>query len=352
MQDSESFWADIKACEEKLAANPDSFCFARLAEIYLTVGLGDDALHTAQAGVIRHPGYLAGQRIMARVASAKGMLEEERRALEQITGAVPEDLDAQKRLGRLYAGNGDIDGALRVFRTALDFAPGDDEIRLELGALEHRYVAAVPGSADGHEDEEIIEDLELLDELEPFEDEQHDQGELQDDSPVVPPATTAHDPLTTSTLAELYLSQGFSDKALAIYRTLAAADPANHVVASRLAELERGSAPLDQEQGDTSPEDADVSPLAPEWGAAPGSIDEPTGVSAPAREPDAGLEIELPAEPPVFDAAPCTFAGIPEAKSEAAPVVPPVGTADNAVETLEGWLENIRRIRSCRYGKH
>lgn len=50
MQDSASFWTDIKNLEEQLAKSPDSFCFARLSDVYLKVGLVDDALHVARQG--------------------------------------------------------------------------------------------------------------------------------------------------------------------------------------------------------------------------------------------------------------------------------------------------------------
>ena len=60
-----SFWSDIKTLDERLQREPDSFCFARLSEIYLKVGLVADALHTARTGVAKHPGYMAGQRALA-----------------------------------------------------------------------------------------------------------------------------------------------------------------------------------------------------------------------------------------------------------------------------------------------
>ncbi len=36
-QDNSSFWTDIKTFEEQLAKSPDSYCFARLSEVYLKV---------------------------------------------------------------------------------------------------------------------------------------------------------------------------------------------------------------------------------------------------------------------------------------------------------------------------
>jgi len=98
------------------------------------------------------------------------------------------------------------------------------------------------------------------------------------------------DPLMTGTLAELYVSQGFTDKAAGIYRDILVTEPANTVAAKRLAELE--SLLLSA-----------------------GSTAQPAGEQS----------VTLPA-------------------------VPPQGTADagSVLPVLEGWLENIRRLRECR----
>lgn len=103
------------------------------------------------------------------------------------------------------------------------------------------------------------------------------------------------DPLKTATLAELYVSQGFVDKALEIYRDILAASPDNTTIAARIAELESPAASV----ADETPV---VAPLAME--SVPGG---------------------------------------------AAAAVPASSTADSATVTvLEGWLENIRRLRECR----
>ena len=105
-------------------------------------------------------------------------------------------------------------------------------------------------------------------------------------------ASAGRDPLMTGTLAELYVSQGFTDKAMGIYRDILAIEPGNSSIAARLAELEL------QLQGDR--DSAEVMPFG-EFAAA------------------------------------------------AAPL-PIQGTADDGsvLSVLEGWLKNIRRIRECR----
>lgn len=103
-------------------------------------------------------------------------------------------------------------------------------------------------------------------------------------------AASGRDPLMTGTLAELYVSQGFTDKAAGIYRDILVIEPGNAAAAARLTELESELLAAD---------------------SAVQSIAEP---------------------------------------SAAVVSVPSQGAADegSALPVLEGWLENIRRLRECR----
>jgi tetratricopeptide (TPR) repeat protein len=289
MQDSASFWTAIKTLEEQLSKAPDSFCFARLSSVYLKAGLIDDALHVAREGIAKHPDYLAGQRALSTACHAKGLNDEALAALQRIVVAIPEDIPSQKLLGRLLVEAGDQDSALQVFRIALEFAPEDVECRLQLESLERSAEAAECASIseDGDEengydeydenDEEIIEDLEILEEFD---------EEFSETEPLVP--DTAHDPLLTATLAELYVKQGYINKALEIYRAILNDNPMDQAIKERVAELE---AALTE-------------------------------------------SLEIPDDTVEFESS--TLA------------VPLQGIADNARATLDGWLENIRRIKSCR----
>lgn len=322
--DNASFWADIKHYEERLSQTPDSYIFAQLSEVYLKVGLVDDALYTARQGVVKYPGYVAGQRSLALACHAKGLLDESREALEKVTTALPEDREAQKLLGRLLSMNGNNIDAARAFRTVLEFYPDDVECRFELEALERNIttsqveistVSAVQmgltepasyqqgGGFVAYEEEfgvsdEIIEDVEILemDEADLVEVDETEYGV----APSTAPVEKTHDPLSTVTLAELYVQQGFIDKALEIYRVILADNPANCDVQSRIAKLE---------------------------------IQEPTG-SVVAQD---------------FEPSDDIAAGWVFQKETAAISVPPAqGAADNAVSVLEGWLDNIRRMKACR----
>jgi len=228
-----SSWAEIKSLDERLAKDPYSFCFARLSEIYLKVGLVADALHTARQGVAKHPGYLAGQRALAMACNANGLYEEARTILEQVTAALPEDTAAQKVLANLYVDAGDKVSAIRAYTTLLDFRPDDVQSKARLEELQQAGAGeplqivrpSEPVAEKIGETEE--EDVYELSEDEIYYDEEEEEPEPVAAAAVDVSAPAHHDPLSTLTLAELYEQQGFVSKALDIYRTILADEPAN-----------------------------------------------------------------------------------------------------------------------------
>ena len=298
-QNSASFWADIKNYEELLAQDPDSYLFARLAEVYLKVNLVDDALHTARQGVAKYPAYIAGQRALAMACFAKGLENECRQRLESLAAAIPEDSEVQKILGRLLAAEGDCSAAAKAFRTTLVFCPDDLECLEELKALESA-IALKAEQESGHfaaTAELLVADEEIIDL-----DESDIVMESEAEETVSTPSAAAdlhHDPLSTATLAELYVQQGFIDKALDIYRAVYAEDPTDGRIQSRIAELEAREA-----------ESEAVAVVS-------GSVEAPAGNTYQESMPSVA-------------------------------VIPVQGEADTVISTLEGWLDTIRRIKACR----
>lgn len=340
MQESASFWTDIKTLEGRLAKSPDSFCFAQLSEVYLKVGLIEDALHIARQGVMKHPRFLSGQKALSLACRAKGINDEALNALKLVTEALPEDVSSQKLLGRLYVEAGNQDAAVQAFRTALEFAPDDVECRIELESLQ-RSVGAYefefkPDEDD--EDEEIIEDLEIVEEFDiPEESPQVSGFQFQEATPEsYISAAPHHDPLSTSTLAELYVTQGFIHKALEIYRAILKENPSDRVTAERVVELEAleaGSPEPDSGIGDAFEEGIEDEPAF--------SIPAEAFIQETAQE-------ELPESDGILLSENQQNIADVSVNENVASVVPPRGVADNALATLDGWLEKIRRIKSCR----
>jgi len=319
-KEDSSSWSEIKLLDERLAREPDSFCFARLSDIYLKVGLVADALHTARKGVAKHPGYLAGQRALALACNANGLRGESRSILEQVTAAMPEDTSAQMLLASLCVEAGDKASAIRAYTTLLEFRPDDAESKAQLEELQRddtgESLQSVPPSEAVVYDETIDEDAdEYVYELSE-DDIVHDEEEASDME--MEPAAAAvadvfppvhHDPLSTLTLAELYEQQGFIAKALDIYRIILADDPGNAQLQTRISRLEQ--------QG------SEAKDLSEQFEAA-----------------------DVADEPERFASAAFEKMSAPVAAQDFFPLVH--NQADNVVEILDNWLENIRRIKACR----
>jgi len=295
-QDSELIWADIKNYEQRLEQNPDSYLFARLSEVYLKVQLVDDALHVARQGAARHPSYVAGQRALAMACNAKGLNEECLQALQKVAAASPDDLEVQKLLGRLLAKSGDHVAAQKAFNTALEFQPDDEECKVELNSFIKESAFTQTASSEDvdfgfgaliDETEDEIIELSEADIVE--EPEQEPAGMF-----VAETLQEEQDPLKTATLAELYVQQGFEAKAVEIYRAIVAENPFNSSARARMEELEAKIA------AGALTSEATVSPFK-------------------------GMEKHMQEFPASIQ-----------------------GVAAVAIDTLEEWLANIRRIKACR----
>lgn len=353
-----SSWSEIKSLDERLLREPDSFCFARLSEIYLKVGLVADALHTARQGVAKHPGYLAGQRALAMACNANGLHEESRTILERVTAAMPEDMAAQKLLAGLYVEAGDKASAVRVYTTLLDFRPDDVQNKARLEELLQAeagepFRGAMPSEPVAFQEyaEELEEDIyELSEDDIVYDEEEEEEEELE---LVAAPAADVtapvrHDPLSTLTLAELYEQQGFIVKALDIYRTILADDPANEQLQAKISQLEQQETATENLPEQLEAPEAVFEPEAavePE-AFAPAEFEEAAAPSEPPFMAPPVLEDITTAEPEPFASAAFEDMSSPVEARDFSPLAH--NQADNVVGTLDSWLENIRRIKACR----
>ena len=338
MQESASFWTIIKQLEEQLAKSPESFCFAQLSDVYLKVGLVEDALHVARQGVARHPAYLSGQRALSLACHAKGYNDEALVALKLVTEALPEDISSQKIYGHLLCEAGNQNAAAQAFRTALEFAPDDVECRVELEALQLSTQQADFGLDNEVDDEADIEEVEILEDLEIFEEESPELVcEPQNTSATCHiPKPHHQDPFSTGTLAELYVSQGFIHKALDIYRAILSDNPDDATLAKRVAELDALAvkpvgiaAECDESFDDEGDEGQDTGIPAEDLCQMTEHEEMPLLGSLPILEP----------QQIILDSSGCRHDSF-SIYSQC--------DADNALSTFFGWLENIRKIKLCR----
>lgn len=252
VEDSSSFWSDIQRYQDMLAADPSSLCFAPLSQLYRKLGLLDDAISVAKKGCQLHPEFHGGFFALGSAYYDQGLVSRARQALETCLSLEPDDFQAQKLLGQLYVEAGEIPLAKKVLEQLLQQNPDDRESELLLRSLPSISADAESEEAAWDESEDIleltdvVEDLTDLEELSEVEElpSLEESEELEEfwamEPPVEPsPATkgSARNPLATATLAELYASQGFTDKALAVYRDLLLADPDNLSYLARTAAL-------------------------------------------------------------------------------------------------------------------
>ncbi|MHB8843458.1 MAG: tetratricopeptide repeat protein [Nitrospirota bacterium] len=154
-------------------------------------------------------------------------------------------------------------------------------------------------------------------------------------------AEEGSDDLNTNTLAELYISQGFYDKAIEVYQGMLAERPGNKALLNKLeqlramagaAETSAGFTAVNAGPGEYTPPSPDVFADAAEAPAA--------AVPSPAR---------TTVEPPVVDERPLAEAPPPKAAAEPAPVVPAAGPQaastrrQETIDRLESWLKNIMK---------
>jgi tetratricopeptide (TPR) repeat protein len=267
-QEEVSLWAEIKKHEDALAKDPFSYCFAPLAELYRKVGLLDEAVDVAKKGCGHHPDYVGGFMALGRAYFEKGLKNESREALERVVAVTPDNNLALKLLSQLYLDAGEYTLARNVLRSQLALNPDDVESSVLLKSMgrEEGYPAGpaddyfhlsgnvaeilVDESAPSAIDTDL-EEIDVVEELteELFEDdglyaegvaddEDFFAAELPKKTPPVEVADAPQkDPLTTATLAELYVSQGFIPSALKIYHELLASDPDNQEYLVRCDEL-------------------------------------------------------------------------------------------------------------------
>lgn len=309
-----SLWSDIKKYEDILAHDPNSYCFTILSEVYRKLGLLDDAIDVANRGIVIHPEYVGGYMAAGRAYYEKGMKEESKKALERVVRATPDNLLGQKLLSQIYIEQGAVASAIKSLQVVELLNPQDVESRLMLESLlkseaECDDAAAAEdalSSSAGAESCATGDAFEFRDEAmeaESFADPGDDGLEYPGED-----ILSEQGPLATATLAELYVSQGFIERAVEVYEDLLANEPGNAEYRNRLMELKR----LD---------------FTPESGA-----------EKMAAEPETEVAASLVDE-----------CGV-ESTKDVHEFVSEHSSDDRILAVLESWLKNIKRGRHAAEG--
>ncbi|MDA3904111.1 MAG: tetratricopeptide repeat protein [Desulfuromusa sp.] len=196
----------IAAYTEILVKDPSSTIFVSLAETYRKMGMLDDARQIVFKGLDLHsdfsPAHIVLARILCQLEDFEGSVAEFERALE----LDEESLAALVGYARVQILLGEEATARELLLKARSLSPADPIINKLLLSLPEEIEAT---------DEQVEEDI------------------VQSEDSVANPAA-----LVSSTLADLYLAQGLTEKALGLFQRLSIQNPDDLTLRRRVKELE------------------------------------------------------------------------------------------------------------------
>jgi tetratricopeptide (TPR) repeat protein len=192
---------------EILAKDPRSTVFVSLAESYRQMGLLDDALEVATRGVQVLPSFSPGYSILGRIQAQRGDHEAAAAAFDRALLIDPENLLSLKGLARVRMQQGDRPQALKLLRRAIALKPDDAVAQKMLDAL---GASATPSEVN-----------------------------LRPQAVAAAAVSPSNDPISTATIAEIYVRQGFLGRAMKVYRDLLQTDPHNDEIRHKLVELKQ-----------------------------------------------------------------------------------------------------------------
>lgn len=285
------FWSD---------QDPEGRAFAPLADAYRRAGQFREAVELLTDGRARHPDFATGHAVAALLYFERGLTTEGELAARRVLELDEENVLALRLLGDALAANGKEEeaAALRERLYALEppvpveaeepaedqdevvldiaaLAPDEpvmdpgalapdgpataageepavgefqaaedqDEVVLDIAALApeepaEALVVEEPAAEEPREEDEVILDIVSLAPEEPAADGPEVEG-MQENAPeTMQPESTEDGPLVTRTMADLYARQGFTERALAVYRELLEISPDDTALEERIHSLE------------------------------------------------------------------------------------------------------------------
>lgn len=269
----------IAKLEKAFRRDPDSPHFARLADHYLKRGRTERALELCQKGCASFPDYATGFIVLSKCYEKRGDLEEAREAMGQALRLDPENPSGYKRLAHLFEQLGVTPLVLQSLRQAAYLDPFDASLAKRINHFAGQTHQDAPTPEP--EPEELVASAaaqtldaqavqpQALPPPQPSEDEDRDAlyGDTDDSelfrllqeieekkgpepvpAPAEPPTPADSEPsapkskrIATMTLAEIYTTQGLTQKAIETYRELLDQEPTNTIIRSKLSSLEQSS---------------------------------------------------------------------------------------------------------------
>ncbi len=194
------FQAQVQKWRLRAADSMSGHAYVRLAEMLLKAGRQDEALKTLEDGVARGPVSHGALLHLGRLLLAKGRDIEARSHLLRLLGEDPGNTQALAILAEQARTAGRGEEAARFYRRLTELEPAEARWNELLGEVSRS--AAAGASPDGLAD------------------------------------GAGRQPVPTMTLVDIYLAQGYRDRALSALREMAALEPGREDVERRLAEIQ------------------------------------------------------------------------------------------------------------------
>lgn len=208
---------------EMLVKDPYSTVFAPLSDIYRTFGLHEEAIAVAQKGSemvpTYAPGFVALGRALAEVGDPAGASDAYRQAL--LVDSV--NLAALTGLASSCLGCGQNEEALALLTQAESIAP-DDEVVKTLFPVVRKLTKSLALSSPPSV-KSLVPPPEVPIVVE------------EEQSESIAGAAVSLPTIATATLADIYIKQGFPERAMKVFSDLLAEDPGNTEIRQRYDEL-------------------------------------------------------------------------------------------------------------------
>jgi tetratricopeptide (TPR) repeat protein len=243
---------------EMLVKNPYSTIFAALSDIYRTFGLHEEAVAVAQKGSEMVPTYAPGFVALGRALAEKGDPAGASNAYRQALALDPVNLAALTGLASSCLGCGQGKEALALLIQAQSIDPEDEVVKQLFPIVKKLVPASVAASGEQNSFIPPPEILKIVGEEQP--------DRVAGASPLPP--------IATATLADIYLQQGFSERALKVFSDLLEDDPGNTEIRRRYDAL------LLQINSTVTPETLTAAPIEIETARKPAIFSKETGKDA------------------------------------------------------------------------
>ena len=222
--------AELDELFEKYRKAPDSYVFAPLADGCRKLGRFEEALEICDAGLEHHPRYASGRVVRGKCLYDLNRADEARASFQTVLDIDEDNLVALKFLGQIEADAENYEGARDYFRHILALDPENQEISRIMLAVEERERAGLSSREASADVAEPPATERPIERETSFEAQSIDLSEGED--------VETSDELASITLADIFSSQGYVDRARKIYEEVLHAQPGNQDVRRKLNALD------------------------------------------------------------------------------------------------------------------